>query len=254
MPPTTIGKIIGVALLLIALYKGLVWIVPIDYETVKKQVIHEIASQIVSAGVQDEEMYTRDGKIRSQWQKRFAAKENELAELHERENQYIIQYLQKRKVVNQNGKTRKIYLRGIMNAFYDYVVRDRQYVYRDMEAEVFSLGLSPERFLDLKRTVTGDVVGVYIIYNIDRKMYYVGQAKRLYFRVWQHFTGHGNGDVYADYKYGNRFMIRFISLSESGYTDLDMLERDMIRQYNAFTTGYNKTVGNGRKQTEVWNM
>lgn len=251
MPPTAVGTIIMVVLGLVVLYKVLVWVVPVDYEAFKAQVVHETAIQIVSKGIQHEEMYTREGNLRSQWQKRIASKENELYDLHNYESQYIIKYFQQHKLVNKYGKTRKILVGRLVNAFYDYVLYDRKYVYKDMEADIFSMGITPEQFLDLKRTVEGDVVGVYVIYNIDRKMYYVGQAKRLYFRVWQHFTGHGNGDVYADYKYGNRFVIRFVSLNESGYNDLDLLERDMIQHYNAFTTGYNKTVGNGRKQTKV---
>ena len=60
----------------------------------------------------------------------------------------------------------------------------------------------------------------------------------------QHFTGHGNGDVYADYKYGDSFLIKIVKLSSSGYSDLDALERDLIKKYNAYSAGYNKTSGN----------
>ena len=105
-------------------------------------------------------------------------------------------------------------------------------------------GMSPDDFFVFKKQVNGDSVGVYIIYNQTKNMYYVGQAKRLCFRVNQHFTGHGNGDVYADYKYGDQFLIKLITLRESGYDDLDKLERDMIMQYHANIDGYNKTAGN----------
>lgn len=64
------------------------------------------------------------------------------------------------------------------------------------------------------------------------------------FRINQHFTGHGNGDVYADYKYGDQFKIRAIRLVDSGYSDLDKLERDLIEKYEAYQLGYNKTKGN----------
>ena len=33
-------------------------------------------------------------------------------------------------------------------------------------------------------------------------------------RVNAHFTGKGNGDVYADYKYGDEFIIKMISLEK----------------------------------------
>ena len=106
--------------------------------------------------------------------------------------------------------------------------------------------ITPEQFFKLRKTISGDMVGVYVIYNKDRRMYYVGQATRLFFRVNQHFTGHGNGDVYGDYKRGkDRFTIKLIPLVNSGYYDLDLLEKDMIAKYNAYEKGYNKTQGNG---------
>ena len=47
-------------------------------------------------------------------------------------------------------------------------------------------------------------------------------------------------------------MVRLLTMQASGYSDLDQLERDMIRQFNAFTTGYNKTVGNGYHPRRAW--
>ena len=106
--------------------------------------------------------------------------------------------------------------------------------------------ISPEQFFKLKKTVDGDMVGVYVIYNKNKKMYYVGQATRLFFRVNQHFTGHGNGDVYGDYKRGgDKFTIKLLPLVNSGYYDLDKFEKDMIAKYDAYNNGYNKTIGNG---------
>ena len=106
--------------------------------------------------------------------------------------------------------------------------------------------LSPDQFFKLRDQMDGDMVGVYVLYNKRKKKYYVGQATRLFFRVNQHFTGHGNGDVYADYKRGkDGFSIKLIPLVNSGYYDLDRLEKDMIKKYNAYEKGYNKTAGNG---------
>ena len=59
-----------------------------------------------------------------------------------------------------------------------------------------------------------------------------------------HFTGKGNGDVYADYKYGDEFTIKIIGLKHSGYRSLNALERDTIATFNAYAKGYNKTKGN----------
>ncbi len=106
--------------------------------------------------------------------------------------------------------------------------------------------MTPEHFFKLRKTIKGDMVGVYVIYNKTRKMYYVGQATRLFFRVNQHFTGHGNGDVYGDYKRGgDKFTIQLLPLVNSGYYDLDKFEKDMITKYDSYNTGYNKTNGNG---------
>lgn len=95
-----------------------------------------------------------------------------------------------------------------------------------------------------KYSLTHDFEGVYIIYNKTKKMYYVGQAKHILKRVNNHFTGKGNGDVYADYKYGDEFTIKMISLEKSNYSSLNELERHTIMTYDAFAKGYNKTRGN----------
>lgn len=106
--------------------------------------------------------------------------------------------------------------------------------------------ITPEDFFDLRKNINNDLPGVYIIHNINNGMYYVGQSVHLYNRVNQHFTGHGNGDVYADYKRGgDKFTIKLIKLKNSGYTNLDKLEKDMITKYDALNSGYNKTQGNG---------
>ena len=89
-----------------------------------------------------------------------------------------------------------------------------------------------------------DYPGVYILYNRSRSMYYVGQAASVLSRINQHLTGHGNGDVYADYKYGDRFVITSIRLRGSGFASLNELERHAIAVYKADSTGYNKTRGN----------
>lgn len=86
--------------------------------------------------------------------------------------------------------------------------------------------------------------GVYILKNNTKQKYYVGQAKNLSTRVNQHFTGHGNGDVYADYKMGDKFTIRMIALYGSGYKSLNQLERYAIDTYACYSKGYNKTRGN----------
>lgn len=118
-----------------------------------------------------------------------------------------------------------------------------------------TLEMSPEEFMKMRKTsfggrgrpsyaLTQNFAGVYILYNKTKNMYYVGQGKEVLNRVNAHFTGKGNGDVYADYKYGDIFTIKMIALSTSGFSSLNELERNTIMTYNSYANGYNKTRGN----------
>lgn len=117
-----------------------------------------------------------------------------------------------------------------------------------------SLILTPEQFFKLRNQSSGgqgrakianryNFAGVYILHNETKNQYYVGQAKRILNRVNNHFTGKGNGDVYADYKYGDKWTIRMIALDESPFQTLNELERYTIQAYDAYTKGYNKNRG-----------
>lgn len=111
-----------------------------------------------------------------------------------------------------------------------------------MQVDGFSLDAQKEK---LRRyALTQNFPGVYILFNRSKNMYYVGQGKQVLNRVNSHFTGKGNGDVYADYKYGDEFTIKMIALDGSGFQTLNELERNTILHYNAFSNGYNKTRGN----------
>lgn len=118
-----------------------------------------------------------------------------------------------------------------------------------------SIEVTPEQFFKIRNTkhatkgrknvsTDKDFEGIYIIFNHSKNMYYVGQSKRVLQRVNNHFTGKGNGDVYADYKYGNQFTITMIGLENSGFSTLNELERNAIATYSAYSKGYNKTRGN----------
>ena len=117
-----------------------------------------------------------------------------------------------------------------------------------------ALEVTPSEFFEIRNKSIGKkhistqyaFAGVYILYNHTKNMYYVGQGKNVFQRVNAHFTGHGNGDVYADYKYGDSFTIKMIRLDGSGYDSLNDLERNTIKVYNAYSNGYNKTRGNRR--------
>lgn len=75
------------------------------------------------------------------------------------------------------------------------------------------------------------------------KEVYVGQSVGLARRVYQHFTGHGNGDVYADIKYGKRVFVKFFPCKKK---DMNRLECRLIEIFNA-THSYNRTIGGSKK-------
>lgn len=117
-----------------------------------------------------------------------------------------------------------------------------------------TLEMTPEEFFKMRKTsfdshhssyaMKKNFAGVYILFNQSKNMYYVGQGKQVFNRVNAHFTGKGNGDVYADYKYGDKFTIKMIALENSGFSTLNELERNTISRYNSYYKGYNKTRGN----------
>lgn len=48
--------------------------------------------------------------------------------------------------------------------------------------------------------------GIYIIHNVTKNKYYVCQSRIVLKIVRNHFSGSGNGDVYADFKYNDEFL------------------------------------------------
>ena len=83
--------------------------------------------------------------------------------------------------------------------------------------------------------------GVYVILNLTKNLYYVGQSKNVLKRVKSHLTGSGNGDVYADFKYGDNFEV---TIHNCSIIDLNNIERTFISKYNASgSNGYNKNNG-----------
>lgn len=106
-------------------------------------------------------------------------------------------------------------------------------------------------FLDLrqaKECTDGTIPGVYLICNTQRSKYYVGQSARPADRVFTHFTGRGNGDIYVDYKNQEPFTVRFYDLNNNDFRDLNELEFHLIRIYEAQEKGYNRQKGNTTKK------
>ncbi len=101
-----------------------------------------------------------------------------------------------------------------------------------------------------KYILKNDFQGVYVLFNKKKKIYYVGQSVNVLKRVNNHFTGKGNGDVYADFKYGDNFTIQTIPLENSGFSNLNDLEKQAITVFKAYKKGYNKTRGNKNKKSK----
>lgn len=68
---------------------------------------------------------------------------------------------------------------------------------------------------------------------------YIGQSIHVCARVHAHFNGKGNGDIYADIKYGKWVYVRFVRCEEHEMNDKEI---ELIAAFNA-TKSYNKTQG-----------
>ncbi len=75
--------------------------------------------------------------------------------------------------------------------------------------------------------VSMDSPGIYIILNKTKELYYVGQSKTVLKRVKCHFTGKGNGDVYADFKYNDQFEVTIHKCSE---IELNQKRKNVYRE------------------------
>lgn len=119
-----------------------------------------------------------------------------------------------------------------------------------MRLEIEKEGINAYEFLKLargnkhiKKRGENDFKGVYILYNKTKKMFYIGQSVNVYDRVYKHLTGSGNGDVYADFKYGDLFLVKTIRFEKRKHNTLNDLEKLYIKKYNSYAKGYNKTRG-----------
>ena len=105
--------------------------------------------------------------------------------------------------------------------------------------------LPAAEFLELTQLAgVQDFTGCYILHNVSKDKYYVGQSKGVYKRARDHFNGRGNPQVFLDYNNGDAFTVKAVTLAQSGYNSINDLERDLIQGYDAYTKGYNGTRGN----------
>lgn len=106
-------------------------------------------------------------------------------------------------------------------------------------------------FLGLRaqNKLEGWLDGVYLIKNQTKDMYYVGQSINVKDRLFTHFTGRGNGDVYFDYRIGDSFLVRYYPFNPNQFRSIDELEYHLIRIYQSSETGYNRQQGNRVRTT-----
>ncbi len=130
----------------------------------------------------------------------------------------------------KKDKQCKLYVEGLISNSKIYKAQEFLYMYE-------SIKISNNKISEL------DSPGIYIIHNTTKDKYYVGQSVNVIKRVNNHLKGKGNGDVYADFKYGSNLTIQIIKCREE---DLNALEKQCIQKYNACGLGYNKNKGVGK--------
>lgn len=231
--------LIGTLVVSAIVYTIHIW--PRDYYRYTDDILFQATLYEVSRGLSYNEIYTKKGTLRASIQKRVMKLMPSERSFLNKNQVAFMNRLKKQGFLTERNKIQKGDLKAIVKSYLAF----KKSHYEQNIAAIKEQGITPEDFFQVKKRIDGDTVGVYVIFNETKQMYYVGQAKRLFFRVNQHFTGHGNGDVYADYKLGDSFKIELVNLADSGYSDIDKLEKDLIRKYHAYTSGYNRTRGNG---------
>lgn len=95
--------------------------------------------------------------------------------------------------------------------------------------------VSAEEFMSQRKAQIqqGEVAGVFIIHNVTKDLYYVGQSAKAIDRTALQFLGRGNCDVYADFRYGDSIDVHIVPLSGSCFESLTELKRSVIQALEA---------------------
>lgn len=94
------------------------------------------------------------------------------------------------------------------------------------------------------------IIGCYIIHNVEKDKYYVGQSKDVIKRIKQHFKGTvPNNQIFAEDYYTSCMdqkedIFEFKIIPCNTKDELDLMERNLISQYDSWNSGYNGTSGN----------
>lgn len=147
---------------------------------------------------------------------------------------------------------------SILLAIYNYI-KDRKIKNSILDREFMSVNFFEQNWIASKYGNKGlsgfkynDQPGCYVILvfnhaiiDSDYSKYenvYIGQSVNMCQRVHNHFNGKGNGDIYADIKYGKYVYVQLNPCFREG---LNNLEKKLIRVFNA-TRSYNKTRGGSK--------
>lgn len=126
----------------------------------------------------------------------------------------------------------------------------KETVRKELDKQINKLPkFTPQKLLILKdkneKVSLNNFSGIYIIHNCVKDIYYVGQAKRVFDRAYNHFVmNRGNPEIYKDYSSSDEFWICLIPLEHTSFSSLNELEDNAIRAFDSFENGYNRMPGN----------
>lgn len=131
------------------------------------------------------------------------------------------------------------------------LTEERSIYYQEMDnLDSHAKEMTPEELIELRSLVdiegSGvlDFTGIYILHNETVDKYYVGQSITVIRRSAKHFMEKGNEDIYEDYQAGEKWTVKLIALSNSGFKSINALEKHFIEYHSSTWNGYNRTIGN----------
>ena len=113
--------------------------------------------------------------------------------------------------------------------------------------------MSREEFLYSWKTNKDDHPGCYVVLIYDKKLIvnpmnyddiYIGQSVNVRQRVFSHFKGHGNGDVYYGLKSGCKV---YVVIEKCSRKKLNKAEKELIEYFDA-TASLNVTRGGSARR------
>ncbi|MGN1458180.1 MAG: YqiA/YcfP family alpha/beta fold hydrolase [Acutalibacteraceae bacterium] len=89
-----------------------------------------------------------------------------------------------------------------------------------------------------------NIRGVYILWNTKEDKYYVGQSKNIRGKICEHYDKNSQSGFDRLFRSANdNFLMRYVALDGSGFSDSDALETAFIAYFDSYNKGYNKTRG-----------